>query len=101
MMVMAAEDLDDGRGQRLLRDIAQVAALQALRGQPEALRFEILGAETFYYLMSGDGLLQDLVQTGGHVLRVPCGAANLAAQPHGQERDDREDQAGSPETASS
>jgi hypothetical protein len=38
-----AEKFDDGRGQRLKGDIAEVGAFEAAGGLPEALAFELFG----------------------------------------------------------
>ena len=56
-----SEDLNDGRGKRLLRHIVEITRFEALGSQAEALGFKVLSTETFHDLMAGDGFLQDLV----------------------------------------
>src|SRR5579875_2652825 len=88
----SAEDFDDGGGEGLVGDIAEIAGLPTLGGEAEALGFVVFGAEAFDDLVAGERFLEDLVEAGGHVLRVAGGAANALAEAHGEERNGGEDE---------
>ncbi len=53
----------------------------------EAVGFDILGSERFHHLMAADGLLQDLIELGGVILRAAGGAADAASDAQGGHQD--------------
>ncbi len=75
-----AEELDQRRGDGLLGDIAQIARLEPPRCNAKTIGFDLFGPERFDHLMSADGLLENLVQLGGVVLRRARGAPDAPAQ---------------------
>ena len=95
----SAKAFDERRRKRLLGDVAQVARFESRGRQGEAVGFHVLGSERFHHLMAADGLLQDLVEIGGLVLRAaggPADAASDAQRRHQHERQQREADQGEP-----
>src|SRR6185437_11030122 len=74
-----SKELDHRRSKRLLRNVAEIAALQIPRGDAEAVRFQFLRAECLHHLMAADGLLQNFVEVGCMILNAPRRAANAAS----------------------
>ena len=78
-MVIAPKNSISGEASACCSDIAQIAGLEPVGRQTETVRFHILGAERLHHLMPADGLLQNLVQFSGFILRAARGAADAAA----------------------
>ena len=76
-------EIDHGRREPLLQNVARVVLEQALRGFMEAAGFVFLGGEGLHHHVAAERFLKDLVELGLAVLRAAAGAPDAAAHPHG------------------
>jgi len=75
-----SEEFDDGRGERLLGDVAEVRFAQGIGSRVEARRLHRFCIERTDDLLAGDRFLEDVVEVGGIVLRATGGAADALAE---------------------
>ena len=81
------EEIDQRRCDGLLRDVTKITRFEPRGGNVKTIGFDLFSTERLYYLVTADGLLQDLIQLRGVILSAACGAADAASEARGRHQD--------------